>query len=191
MRLTLGRTTFQGADHSQSKATPGPSLSLSKIEMIDPGGRLAHAGSDARVEVGEALHRFFAADDPAIPLDGRLAIASHLNNTRASGLYPKDFVIATDRLWRFLEVGFGPGAALLPEWPIRRRGGNGQEVHGRIDLLIRYNDALSILDHKSFPGQNPDAKATEYLPQLSLTTEMAWDARPLSRSRILSYTCQS
>jgi ATP-dependent exoDNAse (exonuclease V) beta subunit len=47
-------------------------------------------------------------------------------------------------------------------------------MSGRIDMLLRFQDSLIIIDHKTFPGTTVGAwraKMAEFLPQLAAYTE--------------------
>ena len=138
------------------------------LEMIELGPRLAHSGGPDRAEVGEALHRFLAADDPSRPREERRAMAARLDTSFSAGLDPEDFVEAADRLWKFLRDRYGENAEWLREWPIRLHMNDDQEIHGRIDLLVRHNGGFAVIDHKTFPGRDAETHAAAHLGQLAL-----------------------
>jgi ATP-dependent exoDNAse (exonuclease V) beta subunit len=157
-------------DREPARFSPSRLQDVAAIEpeMIELGPRLEHAGGDARDALGEALHRFLAADDPAQPVSVRLGMATALLETWGGddGLLPENCLAAADRLWAFVRQRYGGGAQLLRERPLQQRLANGSELHGRIDLLVRHAGAIAVIDHKSFPGVNAKAKAATYLPQL-------------------------
>jgi ATP-dependent exoDNAse (exonuclease V) beta subunit len=140
----------------------------SGIVMEKLGPRLAYAGGVDRAEVGEAFHRFLAADNPSRPSEERRALAARLDTSFGAGLDPADFVAAADRLWDFLRDRYGAGAEWLREWPVRLLMDNGQELHGRIDLLVRHDSGFAVIDHKSFPGRDAETHAANHLGQLGL-----------------------
>ena len=149
-----------------------------ETEIIDLGPRLRHAGGAARDEVGDALHRFLAADDPARETGERLAVASRMLADLAGDLTPEDCLEAADRFWRFIREHYGDEAEIIREWPMQYRLESGQEVHGRTDCLIRHPGGLVLIDHKSYPGRDPAERARHYLPQLltyKQVLEAAWD----------------
>jgi hypothetical protein len=149
-----------------------------ETEIIDLGPRLRHAGGAARDEVGDALHHFLAADDPARTTHERLAMAGTMLAEVESDLTPDDCLEAADRFWRFIQDHYGAEAEIIPEWPVQYRLESGQEVHGRTDCLIRHADGLVLIDHKSYPGRDPAVRARHYLPQLLIykrVLESAWN----------------
>ena len=145
--------------------------------VIDLGPRLKHAGGAARDEVGDALHRFLAADDPSLETNERLGVAARLLEEMDGDLTPHDCLKAADRLWRFIRERYGEDAEIIREWPVQYRLGSGEEVHGRTDCLIRHADGLILTDHKSYPGTDPAKRTLHYLPQLLIykdVLEAAW-----------------
>ena len=145
---------------------------------MDLGPRLSHAGGAARGEVGDALHRFLAADDPARETAERLAMAMQLLTGMEGDLTPEDCLETADRLWRFIREHYGADAEIIPEWPVQYRLASGQEAHGRTDCLIRHPGGLVLIDHKSYPGHDPAVRALHYLPQLLVyrqVLEAAWN----------------
>ncbi|OYV40915.1 MAG: hypothetical protein B7Z80_03305 [Rhodospirillales bacterium 20-64-7] len=137
-----------------------------KTKIIDLGPRLCHAGGAVRDEVGDALHRFLAADDPAREIGERLAMARQLLAGVAGDLTAEDCLEAADRFWRFVSEHYGAEAEIIREWPVQYRLESGQEVHGRTDCLIERPDGLILIDHKSYPGHDPTQRTLHYLPQL-------------------------
>ncbi|OYV36838.1 MAG: hypothetical protein B7Z80_14460 [Rhodospirillales bacterium 20-64-7] len=141
-----------------------------EVTLIRLGERLANAGGAARDEVGEALHRFLAADDPSQPMATREALAKRLLGGWESGLAVGDCVTAADRFWAHVAASY-TAPEIIREWPVQHRLPDGREVHGRIDCLIRHEGGVTIIDHKSFPGANAATKAQTYRPQLELYRE--------------------
>ena len=138
---------------------------LADVAITQLGPRLANIGSAAREEVGEALHRFLAADDAALPRTTREALAARLLGVWNSGLTPEDCLIAADRFWAHINNSY-TDAEIIREWPVQLRLPSGEELHGRLDALVRHAGGIAIYDHKSFPGSDTAARALSYLPQL-------------------------
>ena len=95
----------------------------------------------------------------------------------AGDLTSADCLEAADRFWRFIGEQYGKDTEIIREWPVQYRLESGQEVHGRTDCLIRHPGGLVLIDHKSYPGRDPVARALHYLPQLLIykdVLESAW-----------------
>ncbi|OZB38337.1 MAG: hypothetical protein B7X48_13575 [Acidiphilium sp. 34-60-192] len=78
-----------------------------------------------------------------------------------------DCLTAADRFWAHVAKVY-TAPEIIREWPVQHRLPSGQEIHGRIDCLIRHKGGIAIIDHKSFPGTDVTAKAQSYAPQLAL-----------------------
>ena len=113
----------------------------------------------------KSLHRFLAADDAALPRTTREALAARLLGVWNSGLTPEDCLIAADRFWAHINNSY-TDAEIIREWPVQLRLPSGEELHGRLDALVRHAGGIAIYDHKSFPGSDTAARALSYLPQL-------------------------
>ncbi len=104
--------------------------------------------------VGEALHRFLAADDPALPEQGRIQMAARLlESWGVSGFDPRDVVTMGDRFRKFV-AGNWPGSTLRREPPILQRIGD-RTLRGRLDVVVETDSEIVLIDHKSFPGGRP------------------------------------
>ncbi len=142
------------------------------VEEIDLGVRLPFAGTPDMAQVGEALHRFLAADDPAFPSDKRIALATRLLDVwGVTGLDARDVVTMSDQFRAFVANKW-PDGVLRREAPITHRIG-GQTLSGRIDAVIETPDEIVVIDHKSFPGGRAQwqAQAEKYSGQMRLYGE--------------------
>ncbi|WBK02213.1 UvrD-helicase domain-containing protein [Methylocystis parvus] len=141
-------------------------------EEIDLGARLPFAGSLEMDRVGEAIHRFLAADNPAWDEARRVVLAKRqLDAWGVMGLDPRDVVTMGSRFRRFVEKRW-PGAVLKREAPIVYRIGD-RTMSGRIDAVAETPDVIVVFDHKSFPGA-PDKwldQAKKHAGQLQLYRE--------------------
>ena len=127
-------------------------IGMQVAETVALGGRLPLAGSPDMARLGDALHRFLAADDPDAERSIRLALADRLLSAwQLSALSPDACLIAADRLRAFIDTRY-PQAVWRHEWPLTAIL-NGQRVRGQIDVLLECRDRLAIIDHKSFPGR--------------------------------------
>ena len=121
------------------------------VEEIDLGARLPFTGSTDMNLVGEALHRFLAADDPSWASEKRVALATRLLDAwGVTGFDPRDVVTMGTRFRGFVATGW-PGATLRREVPITHRLGN-RTLSGRIDAMVETPNHIVVIDHKSFPG---------------------------------------
>jgi ATP-dependent exoDNAse (exonuclease V) beta subunit len=142
------------------------------VEEIDLGARLPFAGSPDMTSVGDALHRFLAADDPRWDDNRRVALAKRLLDAwGVTGLDPRDVATMGSRFRAFVESKW-PGAVLRREAPIVCRMGQ-RTLSGRIDVLLETPDVIVVIDHKSFPGARTQwlDQARRYIGQLRLYGE--------------------
>lgn len=115
------------------------------------GARIALVGDPDLQRLGEAIHRFLAADDKTLERADRERLASELlTRWGAPHLSAADLVIISDRLTAFVVNRWGEAPA-LKEWPVHAENGL-QIMAGRLDLLVDLGDGYAIIDHKSFPG---------------------------------------
>ena len=148
---------------------PGDTL----VFRTELGARLPLVGDPEMALLGEALHAFLACDDRGLGegprRDRARAILARWGVSES--LAPADAVAASDRLWAFLQSRF-PDARIRREVPVHALLG-GQEVVGRIDLLVESGEGFAIVDHKSFPGRRDlwEARAASHAPQLALYAE--------------------
>jgi ATP-dependent helicase/nuclease subunit A len=155
--VTLGRTVPAPYPPARMSPSAAPALPCILGPPIALGPHLALRGAPDMQRLGDAIHRFLAADradrDEPDRLDlARTLLASH---AVASHLDPAALVEAGTRLWRWLE-------ALTPshvrrEWPLAERLATGTIVSGTADLVVRTPRGLAVIDHKSFPGTLADA----------------------------------
>lgn len=157
---------------SDTAAEPASIVPTRIVEEIELGPRLPLAGSPDMTAVGEALHRFLAADCPAATIARRIAAAQRLLHVwGVTGLDPRDVVEASDRFRAFVAARW-PGATLRCEVPVTHRRGD-QTLSGRIDALVETDTEFVVIDHKSFPGGRAQwqARAERHAGQLALYAE--------------------
>jgi hypothetical protein len=139
-------------------------------EPLRLGERLALRGDPDMVLVGQAVHDFLAADDPALALDERAALAAGLlARWQVPGaLDPAEVVGAADTLARWVDATW-PGARQLREVRLSHRLASGTEVRGSADLLLDTPAGWVLVDHKTFPGRVDEAltRAAGYAGQLA------------------------
>lgn len=124
-------------------------VTIAETETI--GDRIPLVGHPDLQMLGEAVHRFLAADNPDAQAAMRTqCAAATLARWGVPQLSAADTVAISDRLQSFITRRFG-SSTQLKEWPIHAEDGL-QIVGGRLDLLIDIGDGFAIIDHKSFPG---------------------------------------
>lgn len=142
------------------------------IEEIEIGERLPFSGAHDMKDVGDAIHRYLAADNSDLTHEDRLRIASRLLKAwNVSALDPRDVILMGDRFYKFIQDQW-PDAIIHKEAPISWRRAD-QTMSGRIDVFVETNDEIIIIDHKSFPGARNDwlNQARKYGRQLHLYAE--------------------
>ncbi|MCX5744380.1 MAG: hypothetical protein NT062_17970, partial [Proteobacteria bacterium] len=139
-------------------------------EPITIGPRLTLRRFPDMEHVGHAVHGFLAADRPELDAATRRELAVGLLRRYAvdTSLDPDDVVACGARLWAWLA---STGATrLLREWPISHRLADGALVAGTADLVVVHGTQLSLVDHKTFPGDLFEAlpRLAKYSGQLAL-----------------------
>lgn len=135
-----------------------------------PGGVATRPAAGIRADaLGDAIHAFFAGDDPQRAPELRAAdAAAHLAaHDVPEALAPSVIVRAADTLGAWLEASW-PGAARLHEWPVRWRLPGDRLLTGEIDLVLDTAHGLVVIDHKTFSGdaEERDRRVGDYAGQL-------------------------
>lgn len=157
------------------------------VERIDLGHRLPLIGAHDMKNVGEAIHRFLAADDPAWDEARRHGLARRLLDAwGVSALDPKDVVTMGARFRDFIDKRW-PGAALRREAPIVCRMGD-RTMSGRIDATAETTDVVVVFDHKSFPGRasEHDNQVRKHAGQLRLYRDAIKESLPAPKPILLA-----
>jgi hypothetical protein len=160
-----------------------PILGARVAKVIEFGERLRWSGSPPERDLGEAMHRLFAAEilNPDPSPESRPARASAMIAAFGLGSYldPGDALAAIDRYRTFVREQFQPLAERV-EVPFTYLSGSGQRVSGFIDHLVETADGPIILDHKIFPGKREDweARALSHSGQLAAYAASLAPARP-------------
>ncbi len=156
-----------------------PELTLPRVgDVVKLPSSMPVEGKVAESDVlGDAVHRFFAADVEGLSPEHRLDIARRMVNAAAlvGVVRPEALVEASDRLRAFVASRW-PGASWRREVPVEMILTSPAErrVAGVIDLLLETEQGYLVLDHKTFPAASEAAwrkKTTEFLPQLAAYAE--------------------
>ena len=161
-----------------SKDYPPAFISASSVqqtgqvaEIIDLGERLPLVGKPDMQLLGEAIHTFLGADDPAQDQSKRFRLAAAVLGRwqMANSMKAEDLVAASDRLFGWINKKW-PNATWHREYPVALRQDNGTIISGFIDLLLETQEGYVIIDHKSFPGNKEEAmkKAASFAGQLGV-----------------------
>ncbi|MGP9537985.1 UvrD-helicase domain-containing protein [Brachybacterium sp. AOP43-C2-M15] len=154
---------------------------------VSIGRRLVTGGGPRWERVGEAIHAYLALPLAHLGDAQREAAAARLVERWAVSRAVEPAVLQeAGEAWAvFLADGF-PGAEELTEQPISWWNEEDQVMEGWIDTLLRLpTGEIVLVDHKSYPGDDPVAHVRErYLGQMA-TYSRALAAAGLAPSRIL------
>ena len=120
--------------------------------------------------LGEAIHRFIAADHTERDRKERQEIAARMLDrwVPESGVNSDQLLAISDNFHHWVKQTY-PDARLLKEWPVRMKTGN-RAAHGWIDALIETNDGYVLVDHKTMGADIGDCleQVKSYAGQLNL-----------------------
>ena len=123
--------------------------------------------------VGDAVHAFLAADVAGLAPRTRTERARRILVAANLGpvLTAESLVRAGDQLRAWVDSQW-PQARWHREYPVTASVASphgARRVRGAIDLLLEVSDGVVIVDHKSFPGGQPQwaEKAREFAPQMA------------------------
>jgi ATP-dependent exoDNAse (exonuclease V) beta subunit len=140
--------------------TERPPLTVSPSMLAAAGGTVAETATIGRripvvagfepTVLGEAVHACLAAQlaAPKSPLEEQ-DVAAVLQRMAVGGaVSPADLLAQIGAVQAWLQQKW-PGATVWVEAPVARTLDNGQQLNGRIDLLLRVSDGWILLDYKS------------------------------------------
>jgi hypothetical protein len=157
--------------------TVSPSSAAAPMQVTEVatiGSRITVNDVGDPAAVGEAVHmcvalQLLSPDRPVAPseahdIQARLGVAGAVD--------PTALATRVAAVSRWLATRW-PGAESMIEVPISRTMPNGQQVHGRIDLLLRVEDGWVLFDHKETAAGSGqwDALAAGYGGQLAAYSE--------------------
>lgn len=171
--IEYGRPMSERTAHPPLRLRPSDAVlrdaDVAIAETDGLGARIPLVGDPDLQLLGEAIHRFLAADDPAADIAMRTVRAgATLMRWGVPQVAPTDLVTIADRLHAFVGTRFA-GAPAFREWSVHAEDGL-QVLSGRLDLLIDLGDGYAIIDHKSFPGSVAidEVRLREFAGQMSL-----------------------
>lgn len=165
-----------------SSAQPLPQAKVG--EVLEFGERLPLSGKFDERDLGDAMHRIFAAEilNPDLEADSReQRTAGILAAFGLSGTVRVADVLQTVDVYRaVVREKFQPLSEQV-EVPFTYHNKVGQQISGYIDHLLETADGPVILDHKIFPGRREawEAKALSYSGQLAVYAEVLQSEKPV------------
>ncbi len=158
---------------------------IREIHVIHPPIVQLARGAAEWDRVGNAFHAFLASDSETTPVALRTKRAARLleHHGALTSYAPASLLAASDAFRGFVTKQL-PSARWGHEIPIEARldTPDGERcIDGRIDLLLETEDALVVVDHKSFPGTDEArwrSKALELAPQLATYQHALTIVRP-------------
>ena len=156
------RARIQASSQS-SEASPGQVLA-----KADLGDRIVGHGAAGWDAVGSAIHAYLGTAYEVLSADEQLGLAKQIIDRWgvADRVDAETLVSAGHRLADFLEQSY-PDGTPLREVPLAWRNELNQVMEGWIDLLIETPTGYVLIDHKSYPGNEPAQHIRdEYLGQM-------------------------
>jgi len=154
-RVSKAASVFASRESQTYPAAFVPPSSIDELgaagepELI--GERIPITGDPDMADLGNAIHGFLAADTPDVP-DREALARGLLESYGVAGVVDAPSVVfASDRFRAWADRKW-PGAQWRREWPIQHRLDSGSIIRGNADLVLELEDAVVIVDHKSFPG---------------------------------------
>ncbi len=144
------------------------------------GPPITFRGTVAAEALGQAVHEFFAADDPRRSSAERIAVATGLveRHAVAGSMSTSELIELADRLWRWVKTHFGDACVIRTEWPLGLRLDTGTVALGTADLIVETDDSIAVVDHKSFGLAAAAARANAVAGQLGCYADAAAKAHP-------------
>ncbi|KRF03454.1 hypothetical protein ASH00_15655 [Arthrobacter sp. Soil782] len=141
---------------SAQTTTNGTDTDARIYEHAHLGDPLATRGDERWASVGSAVHAYLGTEYTALDRAGQLGVAKEiLDRWQVGDLIGVELLLtAGDRFAEYLASVY-PGAPVLREVPISWRTGQNQYMEGWIDLLIELPEGFVLIDHKSYPGEDP------------------------------------
>lgn len=167
------RTPWRRSPSTIAEAEPRSAAPLKTVHLADG---VAETRTGSATERGTAWHLAFRV------LAERPDLAKHLSD--ASGL-PDRAITQLDAQARALTAWLADQGytKLHFELPLQETADDGSETNAILDCLAEGPRGLLIVDHKSGPCPDPDARFADYRLQLDAYTDMVrrkWPDRPLN-----------
>jgi ATP-dependent exoDNAse (exonuclease V) beta subunit len=155
--------------------------------VAELGSRLADHGSDDWGAVGSAVHAYLGTQFSALtPPEQRDLAERIVRRWQVGGTVDSSLLVTCgERFDSYLESEF-------PRWIRHREAAIGwrpdhQVMEGWIDLLLEGPDGFVLVDHKTYPGNDPESHVREkYLGQMTAyrSAVLAATGKPVLRTLI-------
>lgn len=154
----------------KASAVESDGLHATIEEVANLGPQLISGGSATWRLVGSAIHGYLALPLDAVTAENRVFAAQRLIDRWGVGGYiSAELVVESGRRMSAYFAGRYPGSRLITEQSVRHRTPEHQTMQGWIDLLVETPAGLILVDHKSYPGDDPKAHIrSENLGQMKL-----------------------
>ena len=133
------------------------------------GKRIQIQGAPVMADLGHAVHGFLAADREDLSPDERYKLAQGLVSRWKvkESIDPHGLISAGKRFRQWVHEQW-PNCRWHREIPLMQRLEGGTQLRGICDMALELEDEFVVIDHKSFPGTQSDAKqrAMQYAAQL-------------------------
>ena len=122
--------------------------------------------------LGNAVHAYLSLDYANLNDDEQLIAAERIlkNWGMDSFIDALDVLKAGNNFQKYIDERYD-NYKIFKEWPIFIRNEDNQVIQGWIDMLLETEKGYVLIDHKDYPGSNPEERAKQYTPQLSAYKE--------------------
>ncbi|SLM89977.1 UvrD-helicase domain-containing protein [Brachybacterium nesterenkovii] len=167
-------------------ASDGLRAEIVRVAVLgDPLVRGGGAGWD---RVGEAVHGYLALPLAELDAAARLRAAERLRaRWQVERAVPAAVIVTAGERWCAYLAAEHAGAEVLTEQPIAGWNEEAQAMEGWIDTLLRSPDgSLVLVDHKTYPGEQPEEHIRKsYLGQFAAYARALEAATGRAPSRLL------
>lgn len=169
----MPRTPWRRSPSTIAETEPVPAAPLKTVQLADG---VAETRTGSATERGTAWHLAFRVLAERPDLADRIAAATGLPEAAIAQIGKQ-----AEALTGWLA---GQGYDQLHfELPLQETAADGSETNAILDCLAEGPKGLLIVDHKSGPCPDPDARFASYRPQLDAYTAMVrakWPGKPLN-----------
>ena len=172
------RTPWRQSPSTLSPASHSPAVNLSHADL---GARIgvARDGIGLATDRGTAWHLAFRVLSERPEMTARLSAATGLDSATMDAIAAQSSAV---RDWLAAQ-GY---TRLHHELPLQITAPDASQINGIIDCLAEGPEGYAIIDHKSGPCPDPDARFATYLPQLRAYADAVEHCMPGKPVRLLA-----